>query len=67
MTSRTFTPQMISQGSESRITVELTGRRPHAIFAAPGLMRNALPPLRSNELLGGDPESSSYVSAIWDA
>jgi len=33
----------------------------HSTFAAPGLMRNTLPPLRSNELLGNRPVQSSRL------
>jgi hypothetical protein len=50
MTSRTFAPQMISQGSGSRITVELTGRRE---FIHPSSLHFTLPPLASNDLFDG--------------
>ena len=35
----------------------------HSTFAAPGLMRNTLSPLRSNELLGGVARACGYDSA----
>ena len=52
MTSRTFTPQMISQGSRSRITVGLTRRRESKLRRTKQVKKHAPAARVQRELFG---------------